>query len=116
MEVLNPQAGERILDLGCGTDQLSTQIAAAGAEVVGIDLSAEEVVGIDLSAEMVVSAREQFPDLVFAVGDARDFSFAEPFDAVLGSPLVEEAAVLLGVLSALTHRQQPESAAYSSRR
>ena len=75
VEVLDPQAGERVLDLGCGTGQLSAQIAAAGAEVVGIDVS----------AEMVEAAREQFPDLSFVVGDARDFSFAEPFDAVFSN-------------------------------
>ena len=75
VEVLDPQAGERILDVGCGTGQLSAQIAAAGAEVVGMDLS----------VEMVEAAHEQFPDLSFAVGDARDFSFAEPFDAVFSN-------------------------------
>ncbi len=75
VEVLAPQAGERVLDLGCGTGQLSAQIAAAGTEVVGIDLS----------AEMVEAAREQFPDLSFVVGDARDFSFTEPFDAVFSN-------------------------------
>lgn len=75
VEVLAPQAGERVLDLGCGTGQLSVQIAAAGAEVVGIDSS----------AKMIEAAREQFPDLSFIVGDARDFSFAEPFDAVFSN-------------------------------
>ena len=75
VEVLDPQAGERVLDLGCGTGQLSAQIAAAGAEVVGIDLS----------AEMIEAAREEFPDLSFVVGDARDFFFAEPFDAVFSN-------------------------------
>ena len=75
VEVLAPQAGERVLDLGCGTGQLNAQIAAAGAEVVGIDSS----------VEMIEAAREQFPGLSFAVGDARDFSFAEPFDAVFSN-------------------------------
>ena len=75
VEILAPRAGERVLDLGCGTGQLSAQIAATGAEVVGIDSS----------AEMVEAAREQFPDLSFVVGDARDFSFAELFDAVFSN-------------------------------
>jgi cyclopropane fatty-acyl-phospholipid synthase-like methyltransferase len=39
VDVLNPQAGERILDMGCGTGYLSNIIAAAGATVVGIDNS-----------------------------------------------------------------------------
>ena len=75
VEVLAPQVGERVLDLGCGTGQLSAQIAAAGAEVVGIGSS----------AEMVEAACEQFPDLSFIVGDARDFSFGEPFDAIFSN-------------------------------
>jgi trans-aconitate methyltransferase len=37
--LLAPQPGERIVDLGCGTGGLTAQIAAAGAEVVGIDSS-----------------------------------------------------------------------------
>ncbi len=75
VEILAPRAGERVLDLGCGTGQLSAQIAAAGAEVVGIDSS----------AEMIEAAREQFPDLSFVVGDARDFSLAESFNAVFSN-------------------------------
>lgn len=78
VQVLAPQAGERVLDLGCGTGQLSAQIAAAGAEVVGIDLS----------AAMVEAARAQFPNLSFVGGDARDFSFSEPFDAVFSNAVL----------------------------
>ena len=37
LEWLAPQAGERILDLGCGDGQLTARIAASGAEVVGVD-------------------------------------------------------------------------------
>ena len=36
---LNPQAGERILDVGCGDGILTERIAARGATVIGIDLS-----------------------------------------------------------------------------
>src|ERR1019366_7344933 len=37
VEMLKPQRGERILDLGCGTGYLTSIIAASGATVVGID-------------------------------------------------------------------------------
>lgn len=49
LEWLNPQAGEFILDLGCGDGQLSHRLAATGAHVLGVDAS----------AEMVAAARER---------------------------------------------------------
>ncbi|MCC0018200.1 MAG: methyltransferase domain-containing protein, partial [Rhodobiaceae bacterium] len=36
---LAPQAGERILDLGCGDGALTQRIADAGAKVTGVDAS-----------------------------------------------------------------------------
>src|SRR6185312_11174303 len=41
LEWLNPQPGERILDLGCGDGQLTARLAAAGALVRGFDASAQ---------------------------------------------------------------------------
>src|SRR5881392_1439145 len=37
VELLAPKAGERVLDLGCGTGALTAEIAARGAEVLGVD-------------------------------------------------------------------------------
>ncbi|MEO1655851.1 MAG: SAM-dependent methyltransferase, partial [Bacteroidota bacterium] len=39
IQLLNPQAQERILDLGCGSGQLSQQISEWAREVIGIDKS-----------------------------------------------------------------------------
>jgi trans-aconitate methyltransferase len=75
LELLAPRAGERILDLGCGTGHLTARIAAAGAEVIGIDSS----------ADMIAAGREHFPRLQFEVADAREFSFPRPFDAVFSN-------------------------------
>src|SRR5437764_12472284 len=72
VELLAPRPGERVLDLGCGTGHLTAQIAAAGAEAVGLDSS----------AEMLGQARAAYPDLTFVLGDARDFASDRPFDAV----------------------------------
>lgn len=78
VELLAPQHGERILDLGCGTGHLTSQIAQAGAEAVGLDHS----------AEMLQQARAAYPGLQFIQGDARDFSFTEPFDAIFSNAVL----------------------------
>jgi SAM-dependent methyltransferase len=39
--MLAPKPGERILDLGCGDGVLTAEIKAAGADVLGVDLSDE---------------------------------------------------------------------------
>jgi SAM-dependent methyltransferase len=39
--MLAPKPGERILDLGCGDGTLTAEIKAAGADVIGVDLSDE---------------------------------------------------------------------------
>ena len=75
IEMLAPKPGERVLDLGCGTGHLTAQIAARGAEVVGIDSS----------VSMVAQARQNFPKLRFQLADARDFRFDVPFDAVFSN-------------------------------
>lgn len=78
LELLGVQPGERILDLGCGTGHLAAQMVAAGASVVGIDSS----------PEMIDAARVAYPQLHFEVADARQFSFAEPFDAIFSNAVL----------------------------
>ncbi len=75
LELLDPQPGERILDIGCGTGQLTEEIARRGARVTGLDNS----------AEMLADARKNFPELTFVLTDASRFDFAEPFDAVFSN-------------------------------
>jgi trans-aconitate methyltransferase len=75
IELLQPRPGERILDLGCGTGQLTAEIAASGAQAVGLDSS----------PEMLGQARQNYPHLKFVLADATDFRFEEPFDAVFSN-------------------------------
>ncbi|MGO1296505.1 MAG: class I SAM-dependent methyltransferase [Vibrio sp.] len=44
-DLLNSQANEAILDLGCGTGELAEQIAQSGAQVYGVDASASQYGG-----------------------------------------------------------------------
>jgi trans-aconitate methyltransferase len=78
IELLAPQAGERILDLGCGTGHLTNQIAQGGAAVIGIDKS----------TTMIEEARRLYPEIIFEVADAVSFRFDQPFDAVFSNAAV----------------------------
>ena len=81
---LDPQKGELILDLGCGTGQLTAQIATSGARVMGVDSD----------RAMVAQAIANYPDISFQVEDAMCFQLAAPVDAVFSN------AVLHWVLAA----------------
>ncbi len=78
LEVLAAKPGERILDLGCGTGHLTAQMAKSGAAVIGLDHS----------VEMLEKARSAYPVLQFVQGDARDFKFPDPFDAIFSNAVL----------------------------
>lgn len=78
LELLLPQAGEQILDLGCGTGQLTAKIAESGAFVQGIDSS----------LAMISTARANYPQINFAVADARDFQVEYLLDAVFSNAVL----------------------------
>src|SRR5262249_53568714 len=75
IELLAPQKGERILDLGSGTGHLTHRIADSGASVFGLDRS----------PTMLAEARKNYPELNLVAGDATRFAFARPFDAVFSN-------------------------------
>ncbi len=77
LEWLAPEAGERILDLGCGDGQLTECIAQAGANVTGIDAS----------PNMVTAARAR--GLATEEGSAESLPFPDQsFDAVFSNAVL----------------------------
>lgn len=73
VELLAPQPGERILDLGCGDGTLTAELAAHGIEVVGCDAS----------PELLEAARAKGLETVLADGHA--LPFESEFDAVFSN-------------------------------
>ena len=78
VDLLAPKSDERILDLGCGTGVLTSEIAMSGAKVFGIDRS----------PEMVAQAKSKFPALRFEVVDATKMEFDGEFDAVFSNAVL----------------------------
>ncbi|PST81869.1 SAM-dependent methyltransferase [Pedobacter yulinensis] len=75
LQWLQPVPGEQVLDLGCGTGQLTSKIAQTGARVTGLDAS----------QEMITVATANYPDLVFKQADAARLSYFAQFDAIFSN-------------------------------
>ncbi|MEO1508371.1 MAG: methyltransferase domain-containing protein [Cyanobacteria bacterium J06633_23] len=78
IDLLDPQPGEHILDLGCGTGQLTNTLAKTGAMVSGIDAN----------ANMINAAQRQYPQLSFAVADACNFQVDHPVDGIFSNAVL----------------------------
>lgn len=93
VELLSPQPGERILDLGCGDGALSYKLVDIGCEVVGVDSS----------AEMIKAAKSLGLDA--HVMDGQSLSFEGEFNAVFSNAALhwmkEPEQVIDGVWRAL---------------
>jgi len=97
LELLAPKAGERILDVGCGTGQHASDVAQSGAEVIGVDAS----------QEMIASARANFPNLRFEVADATALPFQNEFDAVLSNAALHWIRDQQGAIASISRALKP---------
>jgi trans-aconitate methyltransferase len=97
LDLLAPQKGERILDLGCGSGQLTAAIADAGASVVGLDSS----------PEMLAEARAHYPGIEFRLGDAADFALASPVDAVFSNAVLHWVKNAAGAAACIARALKP---------
>jgi ubiquinone/menaquinone biosynthesis C-methylase UbiE len=75
------RAGERVLDIACGTGNTALAARARGAEVTGLDLTPELLATAEKRA-----AEEGYPDIVWKNGDAEALPFPDAsFDVVVSS-------------------------------
>jgi trans-aconitate methyltransferase len=93
LDLLAPQPGERILDLGCGDGVLTRKIQERGCSVVGVDASSEFIVA---AKSLGLDAR---------LMDAHALTFEREFDAVFSNAALHwmkgQPKVLEGVWRAL---------------
>lgn len=93
LDLLDPQPGERILDLGCGDGALTVAIVEAGAEALGADGS----------PDMVAATRAR--GIPAEVVDGHALRWREEFDAVFSNAalhwMTRPEAVIAGVARAL---------------
>jgi trans-aconitate methyltransferase len=93
VELLAPQRGERILDLGCGDGVLTAKLVAAGAHVIAVDAA----------PDMIAAAKAKGLDARVVPGQS--LSFDREFDAVFSNAALHwmrpQEAVLAGVARAL---------------
>ena len=73
VELLEPQPGERILDLGCGDGALTAKLVEMGCSVVAVDSSAEQ---IEAARELGLDAH---------VMDGHGLTFENEFDTVFSN-------------------------------
>ncbi len=96
LALLNPQPGERILDLGCGDGVLTEKLVVAGATVLGTDIE----------DDMLDAARARGLDVRKL--DGQRLEFDDEFDAVFTNAALhwmpDQAAVAAGVFRALKPR------------
>jgi len=86
---------ERVLDLGCGTGELTNDIAGF----------VREVIGIDSSPSMLEKAKAAYPKLSFFRMDACSLVWEDAFDAVFSNAVLhfisDQDTLLAGIYRAL---------------
>ncbi|HEX8412513.1 MAG TPA: methyltransferase domain-containing protein [Sphingomicrobium sp.] len=95
LDLLDPHAGERILDVGCGDGALTRKIVERGASVVGVDNSESmvEVAGsVGLDARLMA---------------AEDISFDVEFDAIFSNAALHWVLAKEKAAAAIFHALKP---------
>src|SRR5688572_4126096 len=95
LDWLDPKPGESILDVGCGDGVLTVKIAERGANVLGIDYS----------ADMVAAAQKN--GVPAQVTSAENLPFEKQFDAVFSNAALHWVTDAEGVIRGIAKALKP---------
>ncbi|NJL64683.1 MAG: class I SAM-dependent methyltransferase [Methylacidiphilales bacterium] len=107
LNLLAPQPREKILDLGCGTGQLTAKIAESGAIALGIDADAAMIARANANYLNLDLDPNINRDLNFAVADATSFKFDTAFDAVFSNAVLHWIPDADAVIRCIYHALKP---------
>ncbi len=83
-DLFQPQSGEKVLDIGCGTGNFSIKLAKRGCKVIGIDISQV------MLEEAKKKAKNNNLNINFQKGNALNLDFANnSFDSVFSMTAIE---------------------------
>jgi trans-aconitate 2-methyltransferase len=108
LALLDLRDARSVLDLGCGSGRITSEIAARLPEA--------RVVGVDASVEMIVYATEKYvgearPNLRFEAADIRKVGFREEFDLVVSFNALHWIPEQSVALRAIHAAMKPDAAA-----
>lgn len=92
---LNPQPGERILDLGCGDGEHALKLTELGCDVLGVDASASFITACQ---QRGVNAQQM---------DGQQLTFANEFDAVFSNAALHWMPDVDGVINSVWRALKP---------
>ena len=97
--------GGRVLDVGCGTGNLSERLAAAGLSVEGVDQS----------LEMLIQAKKKLPDMLLHQGTFLSLPFEKcSFDTITASYAFHHCDAQERLLACIPFRLKGSAARYDS--
>ncbi|EDP71377.1 Cyclopropane-fatty-acyl-phospholipid synthase [Flavobacteriales bacterium ALC-1] len=97
VDVLDPKPEETILDLGCGTGELTYSISKKTLNIIGMDYS----------PEMIASAKVNFPEIQFFVKDAANFNFDIQFDSIFSNATLHWILDYKSCVKSMYHNLKP---------
>ena len=100
LDLVGPVHGERILDLACGQGRIARHLAAAGNDVVGVDLSA---------ALLAIARREPEPRVTYVEADVCTTGWwdGRPFDGAVASMSLMDVDDLAGAVATAATAVRP---------